>query len=182
MAVHGDKRDKRVSPGDGQGGAAVKTQKGNGGAQVSCRALGSLCPQGAPAWGQSPVSLAHSFIQQTTLKHSACAPMKQVCQAPHLGRGPPFSSSGRQYTHTHTHTHVHTHVHTHAHTHTRAHVYTHGHACAHTRTHAHTCTHAQALTHAHTCTHARARARTHTHTHEKGRGDPQRDGVVCSKG
>ena len=174
MAVHGDKRDKRVSPGDGQGGASVRTQKGNGGAQVSRRALGSLCPRGGPAWGLSPASLAHLFIQQTTLKHSARAPMGNKSAKLHTwGGAPPFSRSGRQCTHTHMHTHAHTRVRTHMHVHTRAHTRAHTHtACAHTRVRTHMRTHAQALTHAHTCTsahtrtntHAHVRAHTHTHT------------------
>ena len=175
MAVHGDKRDKQVSPGDGQGGAAVKTQKGNGGAQVSCRALGSLCPRGGPAWGQSPASLAHSFIQQTTLKHSARAPMGNKSARLHTwGGAPSFSSSGRQYTHTHTHTRMCTHMCTHMHIHTRAHVYTHGHARAHT----YTCTHAQALTHAHMHTRTSAHTHPHTPTRERKRGPAEGWGCV----
>ena len=158
MAVHGDKRDKRVSPGDGQGGASVRTQKGNGGAQVSRRALGSLCPRGGPAWGLSPASLAHSFIQQTTLKHSARAPMGNKSARLHTwGGAPPFSRSGRQCTHTRAHTNGHARAHTH--THVRMHTRAHTHAHARTSTHAHTCTSA------HTHKHTRARAHTHTHTH-----------------
>ena len=178
MAVHGDKRDKRVSPGDGQGGASVRTQKGNGGAQVSRRALGSLCPRGGPAWGLSPASLAHSFIQQTTLKHSARAPMGNKSARLHTwGGAPPFSRSGRQCTHTRAHTCAHTHACTHVRAHVCAH--TNGHARAHTHTHvrmhtrAHTHAHARTSTHTrthmhertHTHKHTRARAHTHTHTH-----------------